>query len=597
MPTRVTGMNSGLDTESLINELVKAKSYKVDNLKKDQQKLKWKQDAWKDLNKEIKSLFSGTISNLRYTSTFKKKTTAVSNSNAVSVITGSNAMNSVQSLSVKRLASSGYLTGQQIKSDSGSEVTKSSLLSELAIKDSNGNKIDGLAAIDGEGSFTVTTGGKSTKININADTKITDVVSQLNAAGVSANFDEKNGRIFIGAKESGKANDFAITADNSIGFSALSVLGINVDPSSEANAAAASQYAKYAELYSTYGSMDKETAINSMTSDVNSEIYKMLKAEVTDPDNPDYDAAYDKLMEKLQFASNAGATGNSAFYSSDAVKLKGDDALITLNGASFTSSSNTFEINGLTITCNAEAEDVVLTTKDDTDGMYDVVKDFLKKYNEIIGKLDKLYNADAAKGYEPLTDEEKSAMSDKDIENWENKIKESLFRKDSTLGTLFNSMKDIMGQGFEIGGKKMYLSDFGIGTMGYFEVPENERSLLHIDGDPDDSETSGKEDKLKSLIAADPDTVTSFFNKLASSLYDKMYSLQGSSASSSFGSFFDDKQIKTDLTDFESKINTAQQKLNDYEDMYYKKFSKMEVALSKLNSQTSYITGLFGGGQ
>ena len=135
MPTRVTGMNSGLDTESLINELVKAKSYKVDNLKKDQQKLKWKQDAWKDLNKEIKSPFSGTISNLRYTSTFKKKTTAVSNPNAVSVITSSNAMKSVQSLSVKKLASSGYLTGQQIKSDSGSEVTKSSLLSELAIKD------------------------------------------------------------------------------------------------------------------------------------------------------------------------------------------------------------------------------------------------------------------------------------------------------------------------------------------------------------------------------------------------------------------------------------------------------------------------------
>ena len=133
MPTRVTGMNSGLDTESLINELVKAKSYKVDNLKKDQQKLKWKQEAWKDLNKEIKSLFSGTVSNLRYTSTFKKKTTAVSNPNAASVITNGNAMNSVQSLSIKRLAASGYLTGQKITSDDGSEVTKSTLLKDLGI--------------------------------------------------------------------------------------------------------------------------------------------------------------------------------------------------------------------------------------------------------------------------------------------------------------------------------------------------------------------------------------------------------------------------------------------------------------------------------
>ena len=64
-----------------------------------------------------------------------------------------------------------------------------------------------------------------------------------------------------------------------------------------------------------------------------------------------------------------------------------------------------------------------------------------------------------------------------------------------------------------------------------------------------------------------------------------------------FGSFFDDKQMKLDIADYATKVADAEKKLQDYEDKYYNKFSKMEVALSKLQSQNSYLTGLFGGGQ
>ena len=51
----------------------------------------------------------------------------------------------------------------------------------------------------------------------------------------------------------------------------------------------------------------------------------------------------------------------------------------------------------------------------------------LSLHYSIPGKMDKLYNADSAKGYEPLTDEEKDAMSDSAIEEWENKIKDSMY--------------------------------------------------------------------------------------------------------------------------------------------------------------------------
>ena len=95
MAMRVTGMMSGLDTESIIQQLVAARQTKVDTLKKKQTQHGWKQEAWKDLNAKIYKLYNGSLNNLQYTSSFVKKMTTVSNSNLVSVITKDSAMDSV----------------------------------------------------------------------------------------------------------------------------------------------------------------------------------------------------------------------------------------------------------------------------------------------------------------------------------------------------------------------------------------------------------------------------------------------------------------------------------------------------------------------
>ena len=72
MAMRVTGMYSGLDTETIVQELVAARQTKVDDLKKEQTKLEWKQTAWKDLNNKISKLFTGTLDNLVYQSSYMK---------------------------------------------------------------------------------------------------------------------------------------------------------------------------------------------------------------------------------------------------------------------------------------------------------------------------------------------------------------------------------------------------------------------------------------------------------------------------------------------------------------------------------------------
>ena len=145
-------------------------------------------------------------------------------------------------------------------------------------------------------------------------------------------------------------------------------------------------------------------------------------------------------------------------------------------------------------------------------------------------------------------------------------------------------------------GKKMYLSDFGINTLGYFNAAENEKNAYHIDGDPDDDNTSGNADKLKSMISSEPETVISFFTQLSQSLYSKMSDMSKSvEGYRSFGSFYDDKKMKTDYDSYNSRIKELEQKLNDYEDKWYSKFAKMETAMAKMQSKTNALSNLFGG--
>ena len=494
---RLTGLMSGMDTESIIQQLVEAKKTKVDTAKKSQTKLSWKQDAWKELNTKLQNLQKKYLSNMRFATDYAKKTTKVSNSNKVSVITGENAVDGVQSLKIESLAKSGYMTGGKLEGKDGGELTALSKISD----------IQGVAD-DINGNISIKTKSGTVDIAIDSETTISDVLTQLKSAGVNASFDAKQQRLYIISKEMGEENDFEITGDDA----ALSALGLS---------------------------------------------------------------------------------------SSQATKVDGKDAVIYLNDARYTSTNNTFEINGLTFTAlgtTGEDEEITVTTQNDTDGIYDMLKNFLKEYNSIINEMDKLYNADSAKGYEPLTNDEKEAMSESDIKEWETKIKDSLLRRDENISTVSSALKSVMSAGIEINGKTMYLSSFGINTLSYFEAADNERNAYHIDGDPDDASTSGNADKLKSMIASDPDTVISFFTQLSKNLYDKMSDLsQSVDGYRTYGNFYDDKKMKSDYDDYTSKISDLEKKLADYEDKWYKKFAAMETALAKMQSNMSAVTGLLGG--
>jgi flagellar hook-associated protein 2 len=140
----------------------------------------------------------------------------------------------------------------------------------------------------------------------------------------------------------------------------------------------------------------------------------------------------------------------------------------------------------------------------------------------------------------------------------------------------------------------MYLSDFGINTLGYFSADDNERHAYHIDGDEDDSNTKSETDVLKSMIASDPDTVINFFTGLANSLYSDLTNKMSASTLSSAFTVYNDKELSSEYDDYTDKISDQEDKLNDLIDKWYSKFSTMETALSKLDSKSSSLSSLLG---
>ena len=729
MPIRLSGMVSGMDTETLVSALVSGYKLKKDNLVKAQTKLSWKQEKWKTMNTSIYSFYSGKLSAGRLSNAYSLKKSTVSNSTVATVTASSSAVAGTQKLKVKKLASSGYLTGGTVK-DGKANITGSSKLSDITGSTS-------------QGSVTLSVECKSTTIELTEDMTVNQFVVKLKDAGVQASFDENNQRFFISSKTSGAKGDFSLTANDTAGNDSLKKLGLYVSPNKaskeyeecdrlskltdgsaaynnelesmytkvtadevakkyadqynaakkvvdtlkssdtwgtaksindvtasrdqlKADIAANADYNKYKkaktnsdgsivkdeqgniiyeydteamkkdneELYNKYNKDTKKLeSYNSLISDYtkNQEIMDKLydngNGYITlnnDTKEAVADASNTKVVEEVnntntdskakaktlldnkisaakayvaEAASGTTAAGSSTAGTTGAVRIVGVDAEIELNGAKFTNNTSTFSINGLTIQATAETkgdESVTITTDTDVDAIYKSIKDMFTEYNKLIKSMDEAYNADSSKGYEPLTDEEKDAMSDKEVETWETKIKDSLLRKDDTLNSVANTLKNDMASSFIINGKSYALSSFGISTLGYFASGGNEKGVYHIDGDKDDTTTSGNEDKLRAAIASDPETVVSFFSQLCNKVYTDLGNKMASSSVSSAYTIYNDKQMNTQYSEYNTKISDAESKVSTWEDYYYSKFSAMESALAKLNSQSSSMSGLFG---
>ncbi|KJD58823.1 flagellar hook-associated protein 2 [Bacillus velezensis] len=511
MVTRITGLNSGLDVDSLVKKMMDAEKQPLNKLNQQKQTLEWKRDAYREVNTQITDMYSTTFNNMLMSTNWNKKTVTSSDS-SVSAVAVSAEQNISTSMSVQQLATpTTYKSSGAINFTSGQSQTLK---------------------------FNVTNPGETqpTEVNVTiaATDTIDDVISKLNSSGLGVTaLKEKisNGTDYV----------------DTIAF----------------------------------------------TSNKTGEGFTLAAGD---------DATKSFLKDQLGFAVDDATNELTA-------NAEGKNAKFTFNGLEMTKTSNNFTINGIKYTLNSVTDSnktVTINSTTDTDGIFDNIKDFVDKYNTLIKSANEKVTESKYRDYKPLTDEQREAMTDKQIEQWEAKAKSGLLRSDSTLQNGLAEMRLDLYSTVTIDGKKYQLADFGIETSSFNDQGKFGKLVIK------------DEAKLKQKITENPSLVAKLFNAdststitdsstgktiknpeeqgIARRLKDTLNKMQTqiskqagteSSVSSSFA-------IGKSLNEIETNISNMKTKLDDIESRYYKKFSALDTALEKLNSQSSYLTSMLG---
>lgn len=646
---RMTGLASGLDTESLVKQLSEAYQTKVDNAKKKQTKAEWKKEAWASLNTKLMDFYKGALNTFKSTGTYNKK--AINGTlSGVKISANAKAANGNHKIQVLSTASAQMWTGHKINtstytSSSYVEITDTSKkISELYDKD--GYSIQN--ALNGS-SFSVENSSDGSKVdvtvhideNTTVDDMIQNINEQLDGTGLKASMTQ--GRLtFTNETATAVTNDatgettyigghsVTVTAANEASAKAL---GLSYDADGKGVPILSMSDVKDAETNSVSGSVmayDKSlsedtkitgtsklvdlgieagTSIKVNGSEIVVDRTTTLDSLATAMEKTGINASFDSNQGRFYLSSKSTGKDNGFEVEADADtlaklgldlkdgesgKIAAANAELVYNGVTYEQDSNSFSINGLTIEANQVGNMQDFTVSSDVDGIYDAVKKFAKEYNDIIGEMSTLYNAESSRGYEPLTSDEKDAMTDEEVKNWEDKIKGSLLRRDNTISSLLTNMRTILNKSVEVtnadGSTTRYsLASFGIVTGDY-----SERGKLHINGDADDASYAGKDDQLKEAIASNPDALIKTLTGLGTEMYEHMQKAMKKTDTSSALTFYDDVTLDKEIKNYKDDVTDLKKKVTEEEDKYYKQFSAMETAMAKLQSQQTYISQLFG---
>lgn len=624
---RVTGLTSGLDTESLVQQLSEAYQTKVDAAKKKQTKAEWKKEAWASLNTKIMNFYKGALSTFKSSGTYSTK--AVSGDlSGVKITAGAKAASGSHKVQVTGTASAQMWTGHKINTSSYTATSYKGTadadkkISELY--DSNGYSI--MTGLNGS-KFTVN--GVEVEINIDDTTTIDDMIANVNTklagTGVTAGFEN-------GALTFTNTSDTAVTlnAANEASAKALGIrydesgTGTTINPKGEGdtdNIMKASVFA-YEKVITEGASVESSTRLTDLgiaegtVIEVNGTQIRVdrtttLSGLATSMEKAGINANYDANQGRFYLSSKNTGTANAFTVNADADtlaklgfdystdttgKIDATDASIIYNGVTYTQASNSFSINGLTIDVNSVGAEQTFSVDTDVDGIYDKIKNFVKEYNSLISEMNTLYNASSSRGYEPLTSDEKDSMTDEEVENWEKKIKDSLLRRDSTISSLLSSMRTTLNKSVEVTNSDGTTSHYALSSFGIVTGTYTENGQLHIEGDEDDSDYSAKDDKLKAAISANPEALIKTLTTLGTEMYENLQkSMKRIEGVRSSQTFYNDLTLDSEIKKYKENVSDLQEKMQEEEDRYYEQFSAMETALSKLQSQQSYISQLFGG--
>lgn len=272
----------------------------------------------------------------------------------------------------------------------------------------------------------------------------------------------------------------------------------------------------------------------------------------------------------------------------------GEDATFSYNGVKMTSKENSYELNDITFQFKDKTNgNATLTVSNDTDAAFDSIMEYIDQYNEVVETFNETQKEEKHRDYQPLTEEQKKEMSDKEIELWEEKAKSGILHGESAISGGLSSMRQSWYANVETDGDIKSLTQLGITT-----------SSNYLDG--------GKlvvkdEAKLKEALRNDPDSVYKLFsnsgegegrgimNRLDDVIDSTMKNIerQAGSGTDTLENYSLGKQMKG----LNQRIDSFKERMTRVENRYWKQFSAMEKSIQQMNQQSDYFMQQFGAAQ
>lgn len=578
---RVTGLATGMDTESIVKQLMDAERTPLVELQKEKTKIEWQREALLDVNSKLLS-FRNEALDMKLEGTYKSYLAKSSNSSILSASTTIDAQEGIYKVKVRKLATQTTLVGDTLSQ----EIYSNNYLN-LTTTDFSGKE------------FNVTYNGTTKTIKFNAGEGNFATTADFREA-VQAKLDEAFGADQIQFSVSGEA-DNAETY-----FTSGTSLNIPITLSSGSSSNDALEMMGYTDGMSTSFDLNRTLGgdegflsedsftdgnitltVNGKTftfseGDTLSTVFKTINNDAEADSNIRFSNTQQSIIvnrdsygagRDLQLGGCEEFWDNLGIYTSDddfmaTNKTLGENAIFDITSPDgeyaeeVTTSSNNFTYAGVSMTFidANENETVSIEVTKNVDEIYDKIKGFVDSYNELLGSLNKYYKQEKS-GYDPLTDEERESLSETQEEQWEERAKEGILKRDTTLQSAINSMRSAVTS---------YVSNSSISSL--FQI-----GISTVTYDPTNTENNGKlqidEEKLKQAIKDDIDGVANLFASTSSMIQgNKIEStdlqLEGKDFKVTYGT-----NTKTITFDRNFDLSTSEGK-NEFEDYMKQKFEE-----------------------
>lgn len=589
MPTRVMGLASGMDIDSIVKDLMKAERVPLNKMKQEQTLLEWKRDDFREINTKILS-FKNFLFDMRLTGFYQTKYVSSTNETFVSATAANNALKGSYTMEVEQLATAASLISGRLSTEVNPEQKLTDILPDDFEWSSGKIGSEQIVLTDKTNrvklSFDEETRIIDGKMNVLVNRKIYEVVtSGEHLQDHQVYFDETTGELVFNQELNINTQiqvEYVIEApaEEREDFLTFSITTYT----NEGRAQMLHFFIKSEEtLKQVMDKINQSSLGVTMFYDSFNNQFSLTLNETgnLNRDGAEISVSGALMTDILQFSEEAGATF-----------IEGKNARFTINGLTTERTSNTFEMNGVTFSLKGVTDNsVYLQVNNDTDKFVEQVKSFVEQYNEIVELIEEKLKEPRFRDYLPLTDEEREALTDKQQEQWEEKARSGLLRNDPILSHFITNLRMALSSPVshpDINPSLRTLADIGIRTTTNYQSAK-----LEID-----------EDKLREAIGKDPEAVERLFRidgdteremGIARRLHsivaaaEKEITEHAGSATRQNHQFTLGRQ----LLRIENDIDRFENRLKMIEDRYYNQFRQMELAIQRANNQSVMLMSIF----